>query len=153
MFSLGDIMKKTIITILCAFLLGGTLSLFTVYKLKDSFLNPEKNQNTVTAFQIGVYKSLDNAKLTMNKYPGSISLKDGEYYRVYLSVAVSKERETSLETFYNTQNITVYPKNLQVTKTFYEELSKLETVLEKTEEDVAQKLNAEIMKKLEGEVL
>ena len=81
-------MKKTLIIIIIAFLLGASLSFITVFELKDH-LNLFWDENLVTAFQIGVYKSKENASKIAEEYPNSITIQDVEYYLVYVGVAAS----------------------------------------------------------------
>ena len=116
-------MKKTIFTICFAFLLGILLSCFAIYELKDK-LNFSDSDNSVTAFQVGVYKSLENAQNASSKHPGSIIVEDGNYYRIYIGIAKGSDWENSLENYYQTKNVTVYPKESKVTSSFVKELKK-----------------------------
>lgn len=146
------LMKKTILTIVFAFLLGSILSGLTLYELKDS-LNFTDKDNIVTAFQVGVYKSLENAHLSSNNHPGSIMIQDGEYYRVFIGVAKGDDWEKSLEAYYLSQNVNVYPKEIKVTSSFIKELSKYESIITKMESPIYDQINGEILKKMEGEIL
>jgi len=145
-------MKKTFLTILIAFLLGAILSVFTVYSLKDQFLLLS-DKNIVTAFQIGVYKSKENADQKVSEYPGALSVKDGDYYRVYVGVARDKTWEELLEKHFLNQNMEVYPKEIEVTKTFFQEIKLWESKITQEDSDILEKMNQEMMKKLEGEIL
>ena len=143
-------MKKTLITILLAFGIGVSLTAFTIYSLKDKFLLLE-NKNTVTAFQVGVYKSKENADRALLEHPGAISVKDGEYYRVFVGVAKDKTYEKLLETFFLDR--TVYPKEIEVTKNFFQEINLWESQINQNDTMILERMNQEIMKKLEGEIL
>ncbi len=145
-------MKKTLITILLAFGIGVSLTAFTIYSLKDKFLLLE-NKNTVTAFQVGVYKSKENADRALLEHPGAISVKDGEYYRVFVGVAKDKTYEKLLETFFLDRNVTVYPKEIEVTKNFFQEINLWESQINQNDTMILERMNQEIMKKLEGEIL
>lgn len=145
-------MKKTLKTILFAFLCGAILSGFTLYSLQEKF-SFQGDKNTVTAFQIGVYKSKENAENIKNQYPGSIAVQDGEYYRVYVGVAKDKKWEELLENYFTGQNINVYPKMIEVTSDFYKQINIYESNIEKEDMAIYSKINQEILKKLEGEIL
>ncbi len=145
-------MKKTIITILFAFLLGCILSCLTIYELKDK-LNFIVDDETVTAFQVGVYKSLENAQKTASNHPNAITVKDGDYYRVYIGIAKGQEWEKTLESYYQNKNVNVYPKEIKVTSSFMKEISKYESFMTQTDEGVLEEVNSKILKQLEGEIL
>lgn len=145
-------MKKTVLTILIAFVIGASLSIITIYTMQNQFTFLE-NKNTVTAFQVGVYKSKENAEKIMMQYPGSISVQDGDYYRVYVGVAKDKTCEELLESYFLNQKVSVYPKEIEVTKTFYQEINLYESNISKDNIEVLEKMNQEMMKKLEGEIL
>lgn len=145
-------MKKTVLTILIAFVIGASLSIITIYTMQNQFTLLE-NKNTVTAFQVGVYKSKENAEKIMMQYPGSISVQDGDYYRVYVGVAKDKTCEELLESYFLNQKVSVYPKEIEVTKTFYQEINLYESNISKDNIEVLEKMNQEMMKKLEGEIL
>ncbi|MCI8575311.1 MAG: hypothetical protein HFI09_02465 [Bacilli bacterium] len=145
-------MKKTILTVLFAFLLGGVLSGLAIYELKDK-LNFTLDDNTVTAFQVGVYKSFENAQKASENHPGSITIKDGDYFRVFIGVAKGTDWTTSLESYYLSKNVVVYPKEVKVTSSFIKELSKYEPLITKTDSAIYDEINGEILKKMEGELL
>ena len=148
----GDEMKKTILTALFAFFLGITLSILTVYNLKDK-LNLTNQPFSVTAFQVGVYKSKENADKIKEQYPSSIVVQDEDYYRVYVGVSAGDDWTHSLEKYFLENNVNVYPKEIQVTNTFYEELNQYKTLFSNSDASVYERLNGEIMKKIEGEIL
>lgn len=148
----GDAMKKTMKTIFCAFLVGVGLSFITVCELKGK-LSYFENKNVVTAFQIGVYKSKENARKMQEQHPGSISVLDGEYYRVFIGVAKDKACEELLERYYFDKKLTVYPKEIEVTSQFFQEINRYEEQISKDDVELFEKMNLEIMKKLEGEIL
>ncbi len=145
-------MKKMVKTILVAFALGATLSGFAIYYLQEKFeLFSEKN--TVTAFQVGVYKTKENAEKISKEYPDSILIQDGDYYRIYVGVAKDKNCEDLLENYFLKQNMNVYPKIIEVTKDYYNEIEFYEKNASKENEEVYKKLNGEMLKKLAGEIL
>lgn len=152
MVSLVISMKKTIKTIFLAFLCGVLLSVGAIYYLGNKF-SLINQQNTVTAFQIGVYKSKENAEKVKERYPGSISVQDGDYYRVYVGVAKDKNCEILLESYFLNQNMNVYPKIVEVTKEFSNELYVYENSISKDNIEVYEKVNQEMLKKLESELL
>lgn len=145
-------MKKTIKTILASFLIGALLSLLVIFKFQKQLPFLEE-KNIVTVFQIGVYKSIENAQKKQEEYNNSIIIKDNDYYRVFIGVAEDKTCEKLLENYYLTQNINVYPKEIEVTKKFLEEIKNYEKKISKEDVSLMEKMNAEMMKKLEGEIL
>lgn len=139
-------------TILVAFVLGATLSGVAIYSLQEKFeLFSEKN--TITAFQVGVYKTKENAEKISKQYPDSILIQDGEYYRIYVGVAKDKNCEDFLESYFVKQNMNVYPKQIEVTKDYYNEMEFYEKNASKENEEAYKKLNGEMLKKLAGEIL
>ncbi|MCI8394008.1 MAG: SPOR domain-containing protein [Bacilli bacterium] len=145
-------MKKTLIIIIIAFLLGASLSFITVFELKDH-LNLFWDENLVTAFQIGVYKSKENASKIAEEYPNSITIQDGEYYRVYVGVAASDSWIESLETYFLDKKMNVFPKEVKVTSTFFQELNQYESLFEVTDTKTYEQLNGEILKKFAGQLV
>ena len=137
-------------TALFAFLLGITLSILTIYNLKEKLnLN---NTYSVTAFQVGVYKSIENAETMKEQYPNSLIVQDKEYYRVYIGVSTGTNWTNALEKYFLEQNVSVYPKEIQVTHKFYEQLNEYKTIFDNSDASVYERLNGEIMKKIEGEI-
>lgn len=145
-------MKKTLITALFAFLLGITLSFLTVYNLKDK-LKLSQHNFSVTAFQVGVYKSRENAEKIQEQYPNSLVVQENDYYRVYIGVSAGDDWTKSLEKYFLDQNVRVYPKEIQVTDSFYEQLNQYKTLFDNSDASVYERLNGEIMKQMEGEIL
>ncbi len=135
-----------------AFFVGVCLSGISIFYLKDKFMIFDE-RNTVTAFQVGVFKSYENAKKTSENYPGSIAVFDGDYYRVYIGVAKDKDCEELLATYFLNQNINVYLKEIEVTQTFFQEINLVEKEIDKNDMEVFELMNQEMMKKLEGEIL
>ena len=149
---IGDKMKKTLRTIIASMITGAILSGITIYYLQEKFAVFDE-KNIVTAYQIGVYKTKDNADKASSLYPGSISVLDGDYYRVFVGVAKDKTCETLLENYFFNQNINVYPKSVEVTNQFYKEISLYESNIDKENMQVYEKVNQEILKKLAGEMI
>lgn len=145
-------MKKTMRTVLCAFFVGVMLSVITILDLQGK-LSYFESKNVVTAFQVGVYKSKENAIKVQGQYPGSIFVFDGEYYRVYIGVAKDETCEKLLESYYLQQNLNVIPKEIEVTNQFFQEINQYEKQISKDDMELFEKMNQEMMKKLEGEIL
>ncbi len=145
-------MKKTMRTILASMITGAVLSGITIYYLQEKFAVFDE-KNMVTAYQIGVYKSKENADQVSALYPGAISVLDGDYYRVYVGVAKDKTCETLLESYFLNQNMNVYPKSVEVTNQFYKEISLYESNIDKENMQIFGKVNQEMLKKLAGEIL
>lgn len=71
----------------------------------------------------------------------------------FLGVAKGDDWEKSLEAYYLSQNVNVYPKEIKVTSSFIKELSKYESIITKMESPIYDQINGEILKKMEGEIL
>ena len=143
-------MKKTMLSIGLAIILGSGLSLFSLY-----YLSKEKTetQKEVTAFQIGVYQKRENAQKACESHLGSIIIEDQGVYRVYIAVALGEEWQEQMEKYYESKQIDYVTKKVAVTNDFYEELNKFEQVLLKTKEKIYPQVNQELMQKLKGAVV
>ena len=84
-------MKKVIITILFSLAIGATFAYILFKNVNKEVDLVLKEENTVTFFQVGVFKNEDNANNYMQKYSSSIVIKDNEYYRVIISILSNKE--------------------------------------------------------------
>ena len=83
-------MKKTLLTILGAILVGFGLGLFFFKKFDTNIEALATSVKSIYAVQVGVYKNIDNAKDVANKMGGIVVL-DNDYYRVYIDIIKDKE--------------------------------------------------------------
>ena len=103
---------------------------------------------------VGIFNTdtKENADKIKEQYPSSIVVQDEDYYRVYVGVSAGDDWTHSLEKYFLENNVNVYPKEIQVTNTFYEELNQYKTLFSNSDASVYERLNGEIMKKIEGEI-
>ena len=96
-------MKKTLLTILGAILVGFGLGLFFFKKFDTNIEALATSVKSIYAVQVGVYKNIDNAKDVANKMKGIVVL-DNDYYRVYIDIIKDKEILNSREEYYKNNN-------------------------------------------------
>mgnify|MGYP007121311287 CR=1 FL=1 len=121
-------MKKTLLTILGAILVGFGLGLFFFDTNIEALATSVKS---IYAVQVGVYKNIDNAKDVANKMGGIVVL-DNDYYRVYIDIIKDKEILNSREEYYKNNNINYYLKIINPSKEFITKLDDYEMILKNT---------------------
>lgn len=124
-------MKKTLKIVLFSSLLGVVLAGLFFFNIKDKA--EAKNKPVLYAFQVGVFKSLENATSYKSRFPLGIVLQDGEYYRVYIGItANSKEL---LSNIFNKENYNYYIKELETTEEILTNIKKFDELLAKSSEE------------------
>ncbi|CCZ89143.1 unknown [Coprobacillus sp. CAG:605] len=124
-------MKKTLLTILGAILVGFGLGLFFFKKFDTNIEALATSVKSIYAVQVGVYKNIDNAKEVANKMEGIVVL-DNDYYRVYIDIIKDKEILNSREEYYKNNNINYYLKIINPSKEFITKLDDYEIILKNT---------------------
>ena len=124
-------MKKTLLTILGAILVGFGLGLFFFKKFDTNIEALATSVKSIYAVQVGVYKNIDNAKDVANKMEGIVVL-DNDYYRVYIDIIKDKEILNSREEYYKNNNINYYLKIINPSKEFITKLYDYEIILKNT---------------------
>ena len=124
-------MKKTLLTILGAILVGFGLGLFFFKKFDTNIEALATSVKSIYAVQVGVYKNIDNAKDVANKMEGIVVL-DNDYYRVYFDIIKDKEILNSREEYYKNNNINYYLKIINPSKEFITKLDDYEIILKNT---------------------
>ena len=124
-------MKKTLLTILGAILVGFGLGLFFFKKFDINIEALATSVKSIYAVQVGVYKNIDNAKDVANKMGGIVVL-DNDYYRVYIDIIKDKEILNSREEYYKNNNINYYLKIINPSKEFITKLDDYEIILKNT---------------------
>lgn len=107
-------MKKTILTIVLAILIGFTFGFFFLKKFTPKTITEVSNiKSQVYAFQIGVYKNKDNAtkNATTNN---SIVVEDNNLYRVYIALLKDQTLIDNLKKYYNSIGLNYYLKAINV---------------------------------------
>lgn len=136
-------MKKTLIVILGAIILGGTIAfcLFNKVVLKE-----EINTVIVNAFQIGAFTNLDNATKVADRNNG-IVVSDEGIYRVYVAVLNDTEAIKKLRSYYEEIGLKYYLKEIKVNKEYLNCISTSEELLKKSSSDTYALLNKEMLNK------
>ena len=107
-------MKKTILTIVLAILIGFTFGFFFLKKFTPKTITEVSNiKSQVYAFQIGVYKNKDNAakNATTNN---SIVVEDNNLYRVYIALLKDQTLIDNLKKYYDSIGLNYYIKSIIV---------------------------------------
>lgn len=107
-------MKKTVLTIVLAILIGFTFGFFFLKKFTPKTITEVSNiKSQVYAFQIGVYKNKDNAtkNATTNN---SIVVEDNNLYRVYIALLKDQTLIDNLKKYYDSIGLNYYLKAINV---------------------------------------
>lgn len=130
-------MKKTIVVILFAILIG-CLGAFYFFKKDDAFIKSVSGEmDNYTFFQIGVFTNIDNANALAEKNNG-IVIKDKEYYRVIISILYSPSSIIKMKNYLDNNKINYYLKEYGVVdKEFINELNTYESIIIETNEESA----------------
>lgn len=146
-------MKKTLLTILGAILVGFGLGLFFFKKFDTNIEALATSVKSIYAVQVGVYKNIDNAKDVANKMEGIVVL-DNDYYRVYIDIIKDKEILNSREEYYKNNNINYYLKIINPSKEFITKLDDYEIILKNTSisADKIKVVREQILKEYQNEL-
>lgn len=124
-------MKKTLKIVFFSSLLGVVLAGLFFFNIKDKA--EAKNKPVLYAFQVGVFKSLENATSYKTRFPLGIVLQDGEYYRVYIGITV--DNKELLSKVFDRENYNYYIKELETTGEILTEIQKFDELLAKSSEE------------------
>lgn len=122
-------MKKTILTIVLAILIGFTFGFFFLKKFTPKTITEVSNiKSQVYAFQIGVYKNKDNAtkNATTNN---SIVVEDNNLYRVYIALLKDQTLIDNLKKHYDSIGLNYYLKAINVSDSTENIISNYELLL------------------------
>lgn len=146
-------MKKTLLTILGAILVGFGLGLFFFKKFDTNIEALATSVKSIYAVQVGVYKNIDNAKDVANKMGGIVVL-DNDYYRVYIDIIKNKEILNLREEYYKNNNINYYLKIINPSKEFIAKLDDYEIILKNTSisADKIKVVREQILKEYQNEL-
>ncbi len=107
-------MKKTIISIFLAMIVGFTFGFFFLKKFNTETITEVSNiKSQVYAFQIGVYKNRDNALNAANTNKGIVIL-DNDIYRVYIAILKNQTLIDNLKSYYSSIGLNYYLKAINV---------------------------------------
>lgn len=110
-----------------AVVVGGVLAFFFYKDIKNEVIAVTTSTDKVYVFQVGVFKSFDNANKYLENYPSGGIYKDNDLYRVI--VAVTKNNKEKLENYFVRLNIEYYIKDILVRENILEKILNYDEVL------------------------
>lgn len=135
-------MKKVLIIILCALLIGGGIAWFLFNKivLEDDGLSNDE----VTAFQVGVFSNYENAIRVAERNNG-IVVSDSDLFRVYVAILYDDEAISKMMNYYDNIGLNYYLKKINVSSDFIESISSSEELLLKSSSDTYSVINLSVL--------
>lgn len=140
-------MKKFLITILLSFIIGGSLA-FMAYRKMMKVQKVSSSFKDCYILQGGVFKTLDNANNMADNY-GGVVFQDNDYYRVYLAILTSDNTLSLVENYYDKQNISYYPKKINIDSSLYNTLNNYEMMLLNVKEEQYKEVINQMLKEYE----
>lgn len=132
---------------LIAVFIGGIIAFLFYKDINNKVKALVKKDETISLFQIGVFKDKENANKFSEENKPSIIYNDDNYYRVIMAVSYSNEAKIKMESYLKSKNIDYYIKEINVNKDFIETLKNYETVLLKSNNDeVLNNINNNVLK-------
>lgn len=128
---LGDFMKQNVKIVIFSCLIGATLAGIFFLGVKEKA--EAKTKPFIYAFQVGVFKSLENAENLKNNYSFAKVIKDQEYYRVFIGVTVNNK--DALRRLFESQGYNYYVKEMQVSGELQEKIVKYDEFLIQTSDE------------------
>ena len=137
-------MKKTLMIILSAILIGGGMAylIFNKTVIKDN----NNDEYVATAFQIGAFTNYDNAIRIAERNNG-IVVSDGDIFRVYVAVLYDDRAIKRLESYYDNIGLNYYLKEVLVTDDFVNSISSSEEMLISSSVDTYSVINLNVLNK------
>lgn len=133
-------MKSYLKVVIGAIFLGGILAFFFYKDIKTDVIAITDEKGKVYIFQVGVFKSLENANNYRKDFSSGDIYQDEDVYRVITAVTISNKEK--LETFYKKKEINYYIKELYVDNDIYEKIIEYDSVITNTSnEEVINKIN------------
>lgn len=135
-------MKKVLIIILCALMIGGGIAWFLFNKivLEDDVLD----NGEVTAFQVGVFSNYENAIRVAERNNG-IVVSDSDLFRVYVAILYDDEAISKMMNYYDNIGLNYYLKKISVSSDFIESISISEELLLKSSSDTYSVINLSVL--------
>lgn len=144
-------MKKFFITCLSSFLIGGLFAFYVLKDFKNDGVLALDSYHEAKAFQVGAFGTLESAQKRQNDFPISIIVKEDSMYRIYVSILKEEENIAKMEAYLKEQGIDLYLKQIYISSSFEEKLKKIETLLQKSNnQDTYPTINKEILKNYES---
>lgn len=144
-------MKKILITIIGALSIGGIFAI-VIYKNIDRDVKMAiKTEDTITFFQVGVFKQEENALNFMKKYNSAIIIKDNDYFRVIIAILTNEEAIIKEKAFFDSLGIEYYLKKENVNnEEFIKKLKEYEQLLISSSDETYNTINKKILKLYES---
>ncbi len=144
-------MKKVLLSVGFSLVIGGIFAL-VIYKNTNSLVSAAvSNTNTLSLFQVGVFKSEENAIDYMQNYNSSIIIKDQEYYRVIIGITFSDEATLLEKEYFESLNINFYIKEITIQdEQFLKKLEEYEQLLLNSSIETYNTINKNILKLYES---
>ncbi len=137
-------MKRYLIIIVGAILVGGLLAYFTFNKL---VLKPSDDSKTnASAFQVGVFSNYENAVKVADRNNG-IVVPDDDLYRVYVAILKDNDAIEKVSKYYNEIGLNYYLKEITISKDFVIEIDDAEKLLKKSSTDTYNAINLSVLSK------
>lgn len=125
-------MKKVIITVVSALLVGTIFGILYFKNTKDNIAEALSLDNEAIAFQVGVFRKLENAQKEAVKYSSGTIIADGEFYRIFIAISNNQEIVNKLKEYYDSKKINYYLKNITIPDEFMSTFTNYQEVLLKT---------------------
>ena len=138
-------MKKNLLIIFSAILIGSILAIFMFNKIVLKEDN-DLNNKIVNAFQIGVYSNYDNATKVAARNNGLV-VTDDNLYRVYVAILSDKEAINKVSKYYEHIGLNYYLKEISVNKEFVKEIKEDEELSKKSSSDTYNTINLDVLNK------
>lgn len=139
-------MKKIILFLSLALMVGGCISLYFYNILKD-----EINVKVISVFQTGVYSNFDEALASSDSK--SKVFYDGKLYHVYDAITSNDDAKVLMMKYYNEKNIKYYIKNKYVSKSLYDDINKYSEILKLSDKDTLKIINKQVIEKFGDQVI
>ena len=144
-------MKKILITIIGALSIGGIFAIVIFKNIDRDVKMAIKTEDTITFFQVGVFKQEENALNFMKKYNSAIIIKDQDYFRVIIAILTNEEAIIKEKAFFDSLGIEYYLKKENVNnEEFIKKLKEYEELLISSSDETYNTLNKKILKLYES---
>lgn len=135
-------MKTYLKVVIGAIIIGGVFAYFFYKDISKEVIALTNKNYEVNLFQVGVFKSQDNALNYQDNFESSIIYENGDYYRVLVGIAYHEENKVKLESFLTNKGVDYYIKKVKMNEEFIKSLENYETVMLKTDkEEVINNIN------------
>ena len=131
--------------IICAVLIVVILAYIFFHNIKKEVQVFQDTSNIVYVFQVGVFKSKDNAYEYAKDLKSKVVYYDQEYYRVYIAAIKDYEDISLLSNYFNSKNIEYFIKEINVEE-LPNDFNNYEKLLKETNQDQAiDKINQKLL--------